>query len=98
MSDDLYPTRLRWHHTIGVARHDGVAVQIRRAPALDGMECMTEMDYIPTVIAQVRIGCEQVREMKDFERARAMGLLVRMAAAARDSIDGDTTLAVVAHG
>lgn len=95
MSDSLYPSRLRWHHTLGVARHDGVSVELHHAPELQGLECMTEIDYIPTVIAQVRIGCEQVREMNATERAKAMALLVRMAAAARDPLDGDTTIVVV---
>lgn len=94
MSDALYPTRLRWHHTVGCARHDGVSVELRRAPALEGMDCMTEMDYIPTVIAQVRIGCGQTRDMEAIERARAMALLIRMSTGARDPLDGDTTIVV----
>ncbi len=94
MSDSLYPSRLRWHHTIGCARHDGVSVELRHAPALHGMDCMTEMDYIPTVMAQVRIGCEAVRDMTALEQSRAMELLLRMAANARDVLDGDTTIAV----
>lgn len=83
MSDSLYPSRLRWHHTLGVARHDGVSVELHHAPELHGLECMTEIDYIPTVIAQVRIGCEQVREMNATERAKAMALLVKIAESAR---------------
>lgn len=83
MSDAMYPTRLRFEHRTGCARHDGVSVELHRAPVIEGLECMTEMDYIPTVIAQVRIGCEHVREMNATERSRAMALLVRLAESAR---------------
>ena len=86
MSDALYPTRLRWHHTTGVARHEGVSVWLDRAPALEGMECMTEIDYIPQIIQQVRIGCQPMRDMEPAECARVMGLLVRMAAVARQAV------------
>lgn len=83
MSDSLYPVRLRWHHTLGCARHDGVSVELHRAPDLVGMRHMTEMDYIPHVIAQVRIGCERVRDMTSEEQADALALLGRLSAAAR---------------
>jgi hypothetical protein len=83
MSDALYPTRLRWHHTTGVARHDGVSVFLDRAPVLEGMECMTELDFIPQIIQQVRIGCQPTRDMGPAECARAMGLLIAMSTAAR---------------
>ena len=29
--DTMYPTRLRWYHILGVARHDGVSVDLRAA-------------------------------------------------------------------
>lgn len=83
MSDALYPTRLRWHHTVGAARHDGVAVELRTAPRLPGLNDMTEIDYIPTVIAQVRTGCDAMRDMTAEERGWAHALLVRMAEFAR---------------
>lgn len=95
MSDALYPSRLRFHHTMGVARHNGVSVELHRAPVIEGLECMTEMDYIPTVIAQVRIGCDQVREMNATERARAMGLLVKIASSARDVVESGSAIARV---
>ena len=86
MSDALYPSRLRFHHTLGCARHDGVSVELHRAPVIEGLECMTEIDYIPAVIAQVRIGCDQVREMDATDRARAMALLIKMAGSARGAL------------
>lgn len=98
MSDELYPTRLRWHHTVGVARHDDVQRVLRHAPELPGMECMTEIDYIPHVIAQVRIGCEPTRDMTQEERTAALAMLVRMSTGAKDGMDGETTIAVVVHG
>lgn len=86
MSDALYPTRLRWYHTLGVARHEGVSVDLRAAPVLPGAEGLTEIDYVPTVIAHIRIGCDAVRDMTTHERVAAQALLVRMAGAARSAI------------
>jgi hypothetical protein len=86
VSDGLYPTRLRWHHTTGVARHDGVSVELVAAPMLAGMDCMTEIDYVPHVIAQVRIGCNAVRDMTAQERIDVMEMLVRVSAAARKAV------------
>ena len=84
MSDAMpYATRLRWHHTLGVARHDGVIVDLKRAPDLPSLRHMTEMDYIPGVIAEVRIGCELRRDLSPAEQIDALALLERMAAAAR---------------
>lgn len=97
MSDALYPTRLRWHHTCGIARHDDVQRVLHAAPALPGLDCMTEIDYIPQVIAQVRIGCQQVREMTQEERAAALAMLVRMSTGAKDGMDGGSTVVVVSH-
>lgn len=98
MSDAMYPTRLRWHHTMGCARHDGVSVELTRAPDLPGMQHMTELDYIPHVIAVVRIGCEPTRDMTQAERTDAMTLLQQMASDARDALDGDSTLVISGFG
>lgn len=95
MSDALYPTRLRWHHTCGVARHDGVSVELRHAPALPGLDCMTELDFIPGVMAEVRIGCEEKRDMTNGEREHALKLLSQMSSEARDLIDGASTIVVI---
>ncbi len=56
---------------------------------------MTEMDFIPGVIAQVRIGCAQTRDLEAVERSRVMALLIRMATGARDPLNGDATIVVV---
>lgn len=93
--DECYPTRLAWRHTTGVARYDEVRTKLRKAPTIEGFECMTELEFIPGKIAEVRIGCQQKRDMTPVEQARAMAILIRMAAGARDPMDGDTTIAVV---
>ncbi len=95
MNEWLHPTRLYWHHNIGVARHDGVESILRHAPWLEGLPGISEIDYIPTVMAHVRIGHERIRDMTAIEQSRAMELLLRMAANARDVLDGDTTIAIV---
>lgn len=87
MSDVMYPTRLRWHHTVGVARHDGVQVELRRCPLLRGWECVTEIDYVPQVIAHVRIGCEATRDMTADEQTAALAMLHRLAYVARGALE-----------
>ena len=47
------------------------------------MSDLTEIDYIPAVIAQVRIACDAMRDMTAEERGWAHALLVRMAEFAR---------------
>lgn len=95
MADGLYPVRLRWHHTMGCARHDGVSVELHHAPLLPGLDCMTEIDYIPGVMAEVRIGCEAKRDMTKAEREDALKLLAQMSSEARDALDGQSTIFVV---
>ena len=87
MSDAMYPQRLRWHHTLGVARCDGVTVELKHPPRLPGMEHMMEMDYIPGVIAEVRIGCSRTREMTGDERGHALELITRMARIAHEALE-----------
>ncbi len=80
---------------MGAARHDGVRTMLRQAPAIEGFECMTEMEFIPGTVAEVRIGAQQKRDMTPVEQARAMAVLLRMATGARDALDGDSTIVVV---
>lgn len=86
MSDHMYPTRLRWHHTAGCARHAGVHVELRRCPELPGWQSVTEIDYVPSVIAHVRHGCGPTLEMTAEEQAMVLGMLRRMADACRAAI------------
>lgn len=67
MSDLLCPKRLYWSHTRGFAKHDGVRVELTRLPRLAGLEAATEIDYAPGSIAQVRIGCDPVRDLTPDE-------------------------------
>lgn len=83
MSDAMFPSRIYWRHTLGIARHGGVSAELKQAPPLPGMDCMTELDYIPQVMAQVRIGCEKVRDMTAQEQADAMAYLCGMHDAVR---------------
>jgi hypothetical protein len=79
---------------MGCARHDGVSVELRRAPVIEGLECMTEMDFIPGVMAEIRIGCEAKRDMLVDEKARVMALLIQMSSEARDALEGESTIFV----
>jgi hypothetical protein len=91
----LYRTRLYWHRGVGVACYDDVGVVLRHAPVIEGLEGMTEIDFIPGVMAEVRIGDEKARSMEPVERSRAMAVLISMATGARDPLDGEMTIAVV---
>jgi hypothetical protein len=97
MSDALYPVRLRFDRNvgIGVARCDGVQVEITWPPAIPGLESAAEIDFIPHVIAQVRIGSERIRDMTDNEKRDALAILQAMAHQARDAIEGGSTIVVV---
>lgn len=95
MSDALYPTRLRWCHTAGLARCDDVQLVLREVPVLPGLAGLTEIDYAPHIVAQVRIGAEAMRDMSHDERHDAMALLQAMARCARDEVEGGRTLAMV---
>ena len=88
MSDDFpYATRLRWHAGTGFARHDGVRVELRRAPDLGGLEGVTDLDFVPGVCAMVREGCGPVDDLTDRQKNDALALLQSMAAAARRVMD-----------
>ena len=93
MGDLQYPTRLRWHQTVGVARHDGASVELHAAPT--GFMACSEIDFVPGVIAVVREGCNATRDMTPTEQSHAMALLIRMSTEARDAVDGGSTLVVV---
>ena len=95
MSDALFPIRLRWARTAGLARCDGVAVELREPPALPGLAGLTEIDYVPHVVAQLRIGAEATRDMTHDEMHDCYALLQAMARCARDEAEGGRTLAMV---
>jgi len=84
MSDDLYPVRLRWDSQRGVAKCDGVRVDLLERPA--GL-CYHDIDYAPGAVAQCRDrACDPPRDLQAEEVAAVVAALVRMAAAARRAL------------
>lgn len=95
MSEALYPTRFRWDRTRGIARHEGVSADFTELPELQGFEGATEADFVPGIIAAVRIGSDAIRDMTADEQKGVLKLLYRMASGARDALEGQSTLVVV---
>lgn len=82
MSTWPHPTRLLWSASgTGIARHDDVEVRLRRRPELAALPGMTEIDYIPGEVGEVRIGCDRKRDLTGHEQAAVMACLTRLAAA-----------------
>ena len=68
MSEDLYPTMLRWAGYSGVAKLAGRRVELRQAPRLsDGV--VWAIDYRPCFgVREIQMrSTEPVRDMKDHE-------------------------------
>lgn len=80
-----YASILRWHRTVGYARHDGVGVDMREPCALAG----EDIEYLP---GRYTI---DGREMTADERDCVGRLLAQMAHDARDALAGQSTLVVV---
>lgn len=77
-----HPTRLLWSASgSGIARHDGVEVRLRRRPELPALPGMTELDYIPGEVGEVRIGCDRKRDLTTHEINAITACLARMAEA-----------------
>lgn len=76
---------LRWYHSVGYARHNGVSVDMLEPPAWPG----DDIEYLP---GRYLI---DGRAMTDDERAGIRRLLVQMCRDARDALQGTSTLAVV---
>ena len=101
MSDALYPLRLRWdaHSHCGCARCDGVQVELRKAPHIEGLDGAVELDFIPHVCAMVRpTPADPMRDMTADEMHDALALLQGMAFQARDALDNGSTIVVVVTG
>lgn len=77
---------LRWHGTVGYARHDGVSVDMVQPPALSGQD----IEYLPGVATRI-----DGRDMTQEEQGVVQSLLVKMAYDARDALAGCSTLAVI---
>lgn len=88
MSDALFATRLRWTAQLGgIARHDGVIVELRQRPPLPGLQHATDIDFVPHIVGQVRIRADAMRDMTGEELHDALALLQRMARDARAGLE-----------
>jgi hypothetical protein len=80
------PVRLLWYRTYGVARCDGVEVELRVPPVVLDLKNMTELDFVPGSVATVRLGDDAKRDLHGYEIAAIERRLKRMAIAARDAL------------
>ncbi len=67
----LHPVRLFWDHGRGFARYYDAQRPLADCP-LPGV---TEMDYIPGVVAQARHGCDRLEDMTADEVRAAQAWL-----------------------
>jgi hypothetical protein len=75
MSVDLYWTRLYWDNGKGVAKQDGVSVDLTAPPVIGGVE-VDMIDYAPeTKTYFMRLPYEGSREMRTDERAATAAFL-----------------------
>ena len=82
MSEQLHPTRLEWDGRRGVARHDGVSIELHRAPGCS----WAELHYTPGIQAEIRErACDPRRDMTADEVKAVQRWLQYMAHAARSA-------------
>jgi hypothetical protein len=85
MSEALYLERLSWDGRRGIAKSDGVAVELRACPL---PKPVMEVDYSPAVrVFQIRDSADRWRDMNAAERLACGQVLQRCAAAARSALD-----------
>ena len=86
MSADLYQTRLYWDGRRGVAKADGVSVDLHAAPEVLGRP--VEIDFAPEArVAEMRPRhCDPRRDMTPDEAAAVIAWLMRMTLAAKAAI------------
>lgn len=83
MSELLHPTRLEWDGRRGLARHDGVCIELRQSPS----SAWCEVHYTPGIQAEVRERpADPRRDMEPAEISQAQRWLAHMAYAARSAI------------
>ncbi len=90
MSSALYSVRMLWNGHAGLAKADGVTVNLEDWPsaALPGLD-VADLDFAPEVRScTVRERTGAWREMSAAERESVHAWLVGMAAAARRFING----------
>jgi len=84
MSDQLYLERLFWNGRAGLAKCDGVAIELRACPL---GKTIAEIDYSPTVrVFQIRESAGGWRDMTAAERLACGSVLQRCAGAARAAL------------
>lgn len=82
MSDQLHPTRLEWDGRRGLARHDGVSIELHKPPSAT----WHEVHYTPGIQAEIREHpSDPRREMTADEIRNAQRWLAYMAHAARQA-------------
>lgn len=82
MSDQLHPTHLEWTGRTGLARHDGVQMQLHRSPGV-----FAEVHYTPGIQAEVRDRPgDPRRDMTAFEVKAAQSYLANLAARCREVV------------
>lgn len=83
MSAALFRIRLYFNGRVGIAKHDGVSVDLSVMPQILPL-WMDEIDYAPEVhVAQCREHGEQTRDMTVSERAAVRSFLERLSSSAR---------------
>lgn len=88
MSLFLYRSRLQWEGYHGVAKHEGVLIELRSCPQfIPGMR-ISAVDFAPEVhVATVQLFGEPHRDMATSEIHLCQDLLERMARNARESLN-----------
>jgi len=76
MSVHLYPQRIFWNGRAGCLRNDPFLVELSAPPVLPGCVLhLSEIDYAPGTIAQLREHAGPMREMRPLELAACEALL-----------------------
>lgn len=95
MSDHLHPTRLEWDGRRGVARHDGVQIELREPPSKQ----WHEVHYVPGIQAEVRErACDPKRDLVPKEIDGINRWLQYMASAGRKNIGHVGEVAFITAG
>lgn len=90
MSDELHPVRLWWCEARGrgIARHDGVEVQLRRRPSVLRGSRVIELEYLPSIACcYVQEVGQGRRDMQDGEAAECLAYLRAMAVETRNNME-----------
>jgi hypothetical protein len=72
VGDLLHPIRVFWAGRRGSCKADGLHWSLDVCPAIPGIPNMTEIDLVPGQVAQVRIGCDAIRDLTTDERVQAL--------------------------